>query len=89
MSCRVFVRQLEFEIMNVVVDIAQQRGIKVVRALYIPTKKNAVIDGLYEKLGFTRLDGCDAPPGATCWVLSLADYVRRDTFISRSESLTS
>ena len=51
MSCRVMGRKLENVIMN---EIASSCGKKLV-AEYIPTKKNAPVQDLYERLGFTEV----------------------------------
>jgi FkbH-like protein len=82
MSCRVFGRQLEVEAMNLMVETARRRGVRRLRAAYIPTPKNGVVSQLYPELGFTRLtDGTEG--SATWWVLPLADYVTRPTYITR------
>jgi len=79
MSCRVFGRQLEFEAMNIAVESARSRGIKALRASYVPTAKNAVVKDLYATLGFAPSDQRDN----TGWRLDLDDYAFRPTFISR------
>jgi FkbH-like protein len=84
MSCRVFGRQLEFEAMNIAVEQARCRGIKALRATYIPTPKNGVISELYPSLGFCPVDGTPGNGGA-CWLLDLAKHITRSTHISRSE----
>ena len=83
MSCRVFGRQLEVEAMNIAVEAALNRGVRAFRADYIPTKKNGVISGLYESLGFSRLPRHAAADGVSSWTLNLAEYHTRPTFITR------
>jgi FkbH-like protein len=85
MSCRVFGRELEYEAMNIAVEIARLRGARVFRADYIPTEKNGVIRDLYPSLGFTRANGETAENGAEQWSLNLAEYVARKTHIGRPE----
>jgi FkbH-like protein len=82
MSCRVFGRQLEDEAMNIAVESARARGMRALRADFIATSKNAVIGKLFESLGFTPT-GATETAGTTRWVLDLAGYVPRPTFISR------
>ena len=82
MSCRVFGRQLEDEAMNIAVEMAQARGARTLRADLIATGKNAVISNLFSSLGFARLTG-PAPADTSRWILDLAGYVPRPTFISR------
>ena len=84
MSCRVFGRQLEFEAMNIVVEQARRRGIKALRADYIPTSKNGVISELYPSLGFSPLNDRPQQNGATSWILKPAEYTARSTHLTRS-----
>ena len=85
MSCRVFGRQLEFEAMNIAVEQARRRGMKALRATYIPTPKNGVISELYPSLGFCPVGDGTPGNGGTCWFLDLAKHITRSTHISRSE----
>ena len=85
MSCRVFGRQLEFEAMNIAVEQARRRGMKALRATYIPTPKNGVIGELYPGLGFCPVGDGTPGNGGTCWFLDLAKHITRSTHISRSE----
>lgn len=88
MSCRVFGRQFEDEIMNIAVETARGRGAGVFCADFIPTPKNSVISELYPSLGFQRADGHPPASGATRWQLDLAAYVPRQTHIQRSGTTT-
>jgi FkbH-like protein len=85
MSCRVFGRELEFEAMNIAVEAASRRGIRVFRASYLPTPKNAVIKDLYPTLGFVPSDSKTGIGGATQWQLDLRAYVARRTQIKRAQ----
>jgi FkbH-like protein len=82
MSCRVFGRQLEYEAMSIAVETARSRGIRILRAEYIPTERNGVVGGLFEGLGFAAEPGTK-PGGASRWILSTAEYVAPPTFIKR------
>jgi FkbH-like protein len=83
MSCRVFGRQVELEAMNIVVEAAQRRGVRAIRAEYIPSPKNGVVAGLYESLGFARLDQPGAGEGSTRWTLNVNEYAARRTNLER------
>jgi len=83
MSCRVFGRQLEFEAMNVAVEIAKQQGTRAFRADYIPTPKNAVVSELYPRLGFAPTPDALPAEGASRWLLALDDYEPSETHIAR------
>jgi FkbH-like protein len=85
MSCRVFGRQLEDEIMNIVVEAARRRGVQTLCGPFVPTKKNGVIRDLFANLGFTRLGSADVEDAPALWEMSVADYARRPTRIARKE----
>lgn len=82
MSCRVFGRQLEDEAMNIAVECARTRGVKALRARYVPTERNGVMSGLFRNLGFEPVvDGeGEGPP---VWRMPVGAYVPRKTFIHR------
>jgi FkbH-like protein len=82
MSCRVFGRQLENEAMSIAVEVARSRGIRVLRAEYIPSERNGVVSGLFKGLGFAEMSGSH-PGGASRWILNVAEYVPPPTFIAR------
>ena len=84
MSCRVFGRQLEKEAMNIAVEAARARGIRVLRAEYIPSERNGIVSGIFKDLGFASASDT-ATNGASRWVLNTADYVAPPTFISRGK----
>jgi len=79
MSCRVFGRQLEFEAMNIAVEVARRRGAKAFVADYIATPKNHVISALYPNLGFAAVNG-----SSTRWFLNLENYVVHNSHIVRA-----
>jgi FkbH-like protein len=83
MSCRVFGRQLEDEAMAIAVEALRGAGARALLATYVPTDRNAVISGLFERLGFERLTVTEPAAGASRWRLQLANHVPRPTFISR------
>jgi len=84
MSCRVFGRQLEYEALNILVEAARHRGLRILRASYTPTAKNTVIQDLFLKLGFSRDASLDGPRHASSdWSLMLDNYVPRQTWIAR------
>lgn len=83
MSCRVFGRELEAEIMNCIVAAARSRTISHLTASYIPTKRNAVIKELYPRLGFAPGTTVDSDLcGQTRWTLDLGAYMKHETHIA-------
>jgi FkbH-like protein len=79
MSCRVFGRQLEDEALNILADLARDRGVAAIRARLVPTPKNGVIAELFPRLGFR-------PDGEGRWTLTLEAHAARPTRISRKEA---
>jgi len=84
MSCRVFGRELEYEALNILVERARARGITTIYADHIKTKKNVVLAGLFERLGFVRDDTTTAPE-TTRWRLAIDGYAPRSTQIHAKE----
>ena len=52
MSCRVLQRGMEEFIINCAVEEAAKQGIEILTGEYIPTKKNRMVEKIYEKYGF-------------------------------------
>jgi FkbH-like protein len=71
LSCRVMGRNIEKSIMDYFVHRLQSRGIKILLASYIPTKKNLPVAELYESLGFLVTRSYD---GSKDYSLSLKEY---------------
>ena len=84
MSCRVFGRGLEFEIMNIVAESARQHGAGALVAAYVATTKNSIIKNLYSDLGFSPAEVANSEDkGRTRWYLDLTGYKSRHTHILR------
>ncbi len=56
MSCRVLKREMELAMLDALVEHCQARSIRKIVGVYIPSKKNAMVAGLYGELGFTRAE---------------------------------
>jgi FkbH-like protein len=54
MSCRVLNREFELAMFDALVEECQSRGIGQIAGVYIPSKKNGMVAGLYASLGFIR-----------------------------------
>jgi FkbH-like protein len=83
MSCRVLKRDMEHAMLDEVVSRARDRGIKRIRGIYLPTKKNGMVADLYEKLGFTQVASDDT--GATTWSLDVDGYSPQNQHIKTME----
>ncbi len=57
MSCRVLKREMEFAMFDALVEQCQAQGVRRILGIYIPSKKNGMVAGHYESLGFRWVDG--------------------------------
>jgi FkbH-like protein len=79
MSCRVLKRQVEEEVLNEVVRLANRKGCRTVRGVYLPTAKNKMVRNLFETLGFAVvLDEAERRE----FVLDVASQTPRPTHIA-------
>lgn len=72
MSCRVLGRRVEEAALFLVADAARQAGARRLIGEYIPSEKNRMVSGHFEKLGFTKT--AEDADGRTIWQLDLAGY---------------
>ncbi len=70
MSCRVLGRTVEEFIANQILVRARRRGCRSVVGRYVTSPKNALVAGLYDRLGFAPLDGDDKERR---WSLAVGD----------------
>ena len=54
MSCRVLKRDMEFAMMDVLVEQAVRRGVAVIKGYYYPTAKNGMVKDFYNTMGFAK-----------------------------------
>ena len=83
MSCRVLKRDMEFAMLDAVVERAKVAGIDTLLGYYFPTRKNVMVADHYEKLGFTRRNSI-ADDGSVFY-LSVSEYAPRNTHIKVAE----
>ncbi len=72
MSCRVLKKDMEFAMLDTLVEEAKQKGVRRVVGYYYPTAKNGMVKDLYGRFGFTKRAEDEA--GNTVWELSTASY---------------
>lgn len=83
MSCRVLKRDMEFAMLDAIVERAKVAGIDTLLGYYLPTRKNVMVADHYEKLGFTsRSSSVD---DGSVFYLSVSEYVPRNTHIKVAE----
>ena len=71
MSCRVFKRELELAMFDVLIEFCSARGVAEIIGHYLPTAKNAIVANHYEKLGFSLVEGDST--GGSKWKYSIPE----------------
>ena len=85
MSCRVLKRDMEYAMMDYVVQACRVCGIGTVYGYYYPTSKNGMVKEFYAAMGFTKIR--EEADGSTVWQFdSPADYENRNTVIEVAKS---
>jgi FkbH-like protein len=74
MSCRVLKRDMEYAMLDALVERARVANIRTVKGIYLPTRKNEMVANHYEKLGFARIS-LDADTKASAWSLDVPSYI--------------
>jgi FkbH-like protein len=87
MSCRVLKREMEFAMFDALVEQCQARGIRKIVGVYIPSKKNSMVAGHYESLGFSSIG--EVSGGGERWSYDVpAAYSPRTQYIRRSAEMS-
>lgn len=85
MSCRVLKRDMEYAMMDKLVEECQKRGVRKIIGHYYPTAKNAMVRAFYGIMGFEKVEEDDH--GKTKWSMKLDGYEKKNgvIIINRSE----
>ncbi len=85
MSCRVLGRQVEQEALNLLVEVAKERGYNCLQGEYFTTAKNGMVKEHYQRLGFDLVSDTYSENGTLHRVcrLDLSKFVKLKTFIRR------
>lgn len=75
MSCRVLKRDMEFAMMDELVEKAREIGIKKIIGYYYPTAKNAMVKDFYKLQGFTKVS--EDEEGNTVWEFAVTDEYKK------------
>jgi predicted enzyme involved in methoxymalonyl-ACP biosynthesis len=79
MSCRVLKRDMEYAMLDNLVERASQKGIREIKGYYYPTAKNKMVKELYADFGFTKIS--EDEEGNTVWSLETAGYKNKNNYI--------
>lgn len=80
MSCRVLKRDMEFAMLDRLVEACRKRGITTIRGHYYPTAKNGMVRHLFETFGFTLAQ--EEENGNTHWLLNVENYTNQNRYIT-------
>lgn len=72
MSCRVLKRDMEFAMLDRLVERCREVGVETINGYYYPTAKNKMVSDLFGRFGFTKTE--EHEDGSTVWQLRVADY---------------
>ena len=79
MSCRVLKKDMEFAMLDTMVEKAKKRGIHRIIGYYYPTAKNNMVRDLYGKFGFTKTN--EDNDGNSVWELQIGSYEKQNHVI--------
>ncbi|MDE6389684.1 MAG: HAD-IIIC family phosphatase [Lachnospiraceae bacterium] len=81
MSCRVLKRDMEYAMMDSVVEACKECGIGTIMGYYYPTAKNAMVKEFYAAMGFKKVR--EVEDISTVWQFDIpAEYAKKNTVIS-------
>lgn len=75
MSCRVLKRNMEYAMMDELVEKAERAGIKKIVGYYYPTEKNAMVKDFYKLQGFSKI--FEDESGNTVWEFEISENYRK------------
>lgn len=78
MSCRVLKRDMEFAMLNVLVEECSKRGLIEVYGQYKHTAKNSMVANLYGDMGFELIESSEAEG---LWKLTISNFKRKELTI--------
>lgn len=80
MSCRVLKRDMEYAMMDSMVQACMASGLEAMIGYYYPTAKNAMVKEFYAAMGFAKV--CEQEDGSTTWRYDIpTDYRNKNTVI--------
>ena len=79
MSCRVLKRDMEYAMMDRLVEMAQRAGISEIRGYYYPTAKNRMVKEFYSLQGFDKIE--EDQQGNSQWSLQLTEGYQKKNHV--------
>ena len=72
MSCRVLKRNMEFAMLDKLVEVARTKGVNILIGEFFPSTKNSMVRNFYNELGFECIE--DSESSGSRWILSTDNY---------------
>ncbi|MDE6847624.1 MAG: HAD-IIIC family phosphatase [Lachnospiraceae bacterium] len=86
MSCRVLKRDMEYAMMDSIVEACEECGIETIMGYYYPTAKNAMVKEFYAAMGFEKIR--EEEDGSTVWQFVIpSGYEKKNTVITVNEGV--
>ena len=80
MSCRVLKRDMEYAMMDSMVEACRDCGIDTIIGCYYPTAKNGMVKEFYGTMGFTKIE--EDEEGNSVWRFDIPQsYEKKNTVI--------
>lgn len=79
MSCRVLKRELEYLMMNELINNVKAMNVDEIIGYYLPTEKNGMVKELFKDLGFSLKSKDDK--GNTVWNIKVQEYKPHRVYI--------
>ncbi len=79
MSCRVLKREMEFAMLDTLIDKCREQGIKTIMGYYYPTAKNKMVKELYGTFGFAKISEDEE---GSVWQLDVDGYEKKCSVIA-------
>ena len=79
MSCRVLKRNMEFAMMDKLVEVCKKRDVKKIIGHYYPTAKNGMVREFYGTLGFKKIEEDES--GNSTWEVMIENYKKKNQVI--------
>lgn len=81
MSCRVLKREMEYAMMDAIVEKAKANKIKKIIGYYYPTAKNAMVKDFYQLQGFSKIR--EEENGDTVWEFNIPEVYKKKQNVIR------
>ena len=83
MSCRVLKRDMEFAMMDALVNCCKEKGLTKIRGYYYPTAKNSMVREFYQMQGFQKIS--EDAQGNTEWIFDIPEIYQNKNNVIEME----